>query len=243
MPQERTGPATGRTTTRRSVLGLLAGGGVGLALGHGAAAAAVGGAELAFRILRAGDPIGEHRVAFAPLGAAGLRVTTEIEVAVRLAFVTLYRFGQRVEAIWQDGRMTAASIEIRDQGERRRLTVDRRDGVLVAEGPGGLRELPADCVTDIDFWTPEITRRRQVLDTWTGEVVPLDIRAGPVETLRLGRLAVDARRFSLRANRGRSGEVWYTSDGTWVRGRLRTRGEMLEYLPRALPQLAQSGQT
>lgn len=228
-------------TTRRAALGLFAAGAAGLLLPRVAGAVTTDG--LVFRILRRGDAIGEHRVTFGPSGDGGLRVGTDIEVTVRLAFVTLYSFRERVDAVWRNGRMTAARIEIEDQGDRREIILARRDGILVAEGPGGIRELPDDCVTDIDFWTPEITRRSRVLDTWTGEVVPLEARPGPLETLRLGREEVAARRFSLRANRGRSGDVWYTADGIWVRGRLKTRGEDLEYLPIELPLPAQSGQT
>ncbi len=73
--------------------------------------------------------------------------------------------------------------------------------------------------------------------------MPIATQPGPVETVDLGALAVPARRFHLRANRGRSGLVWYTDDGIWVRGRLVTRGESLDYLPRSVPALAQSGQT
>ncbi|GBD43706.1 hypothetical protein HRbin40_01185 [bacterium HR40] len=230
-----------RAWTRRATFGLLGGAVCGAFLPLPVVAARA--EELVFRILRAEDEIGEHRVTFRRLPPDILEVTTDIEVAVRLALFTVYSFRERVVARWRNGRMVAAAIEIEDQGEARAFDVAEEEGGLVLHAAGSRRPLPAGCLTDIDFWTLEITRQTAVLDTWTGEMVPIEVRPGPVERLHLGPTAVTARRFALRANRGRSGEVWYAADGTWVRGRLRTRGEDLVYVPRGLPLVAQSGQT
>lgn len=229
--------------SRRGALGLLAAGTALAILPPVPSAALPEASALDFRILRKGSEIGGHRVRFARHDGDRLEVVTEIEVEVQLAFVTLYSFRQRVAQLWVGDRMQEAEIRIEDQGEVREFAVVGRDGVLELDFGGTRRILPPDCLTDIDFWNPAITRRTRVLDTWSGELVPIATEPGPVETVDLGALAVPARRFHLRANRGRSGLVWYTDDGIWVRGRLVTRGESLDYLPRSVAALAQSGQT
>lgn len=232
----------GGAWTRRGALGLFTAG-AACAVLPANAVPTPGADGLVFRIMRGSDEIGEHRVTLRRRDDRTVEVRTDIDVEVKFALLTVYSFHQRVASLWRDGRMVAAEIRIDDQGEVRELTVSEEGDGLLVRSSAGRRHIPAGTVTDIDFWTPEITRRDQVLDSSTGELVPLETRPGPVERLDLGSLTVRARRFSLRANRGRSGVVWYTDDGTWVRGRLRTRGEELDYLPRELPLIAQSGQT
>lgn len=228
--------------SRRRTLALLAAGAVSSVAHRSFADSAPAGRGFEFRILRQGSEIGRHRVDFFKPDRRSLEVVTEIEVNVQLAFVTVYSFRQQVAELWQDGRMRRAEIRIEDQGALREWTLSARDGGLELRAGDMRRILPADCLTDIDFWNPSITDRTWLLDTWSGEIVPVAVERGPVESVDLGAIAVSARRFHLRANRGRSGIVWYTDDGIWVRGRLVTRGESLDYLPHSAPILAQSGQ-
>lgn len=238
----QTRPDPPPSLSRRRTLVLLGAGAVSSLMRRSFADIPTARGGLEFRILRQGSEIGRHRVAFLKPDRQSLEVITEIEVDVQLAFITVYSFRQRVAELWQDGRMRRADIRIESQGEVREWLVVANDDGLELRAGSMRRMLPADCLTDIDFWNSSITRRTWLLDTWTGEVIPVAVERGPVERIDLGAIAVSARRFHLRANRGRSGTVWYTDDGTWVRGRLLTRGESLDYLPSSAPILAQSGQ-
>ncbi|HFD17103.1 MAG TPA: hypothetical protein ENJ38_12480, partial [Rhodospirillales bacterium] len=51
-------------------------------------------ADIAFDILRKGEKIGVHEVRFTALGDGDFRAETNVDVAVKLGFITLYRFEQ-----------------------------------------------------------------------------------------------------------------------------------------------------
>src|SRR3954454_3471839 len=56
-------------------------------------------ADLTFRIMRKDSEIGTHRVAFSPT-AQGFDVDVTIELAVKMAFVTVYSYEQHGRDTW-----------------------------------------------------------------------------------------------------------------------------------------------
>ena len=220
------------TTSRRA---FMAGSVAGLALlpGLRPLAAFAMPADIAFDILRKGEKIGVHEVRFTALGDGDFRAETNVDVAVKLGFITLYRFEQEVTEVWRRGTMVEASGITNDDGEKARLRAALEDGALMIEGPAGRQKAPLGAMTDIAFWNPKIARQDQVVDTWLGQLAPLIVGAGDFEEIELRGRRVRARRFSFTANRGRSGKVWYDEAGVWVRGYLKTPNAELDYLPTA----------
>ncbi len=190
-------------------------------------------ADIAFEIIREGEKIGVHEVRFTPLGNGDFEARTNVDVAVRLGFITLFRFRQEITETWRRGTMVEAEGLTDDDGEKARFHAELRGRELVIDGPAGLQKAPLGAMTDIAFWNPKIARQDQVVDTWLGQLAPLIVGAGDVEEIELRGRRLRARRFSFTANRGRSGKVWYDEDGVWVKGYLKTPNAELDYLPAA----------
>ena len=90
---------------RRAVLGS----GLGLLVlgaGRRALAADVLPPDLLFDVARKGSRIGSVRVRFRPDGA-GFAASTAWDLAVKLAFVTVYAYRQDADDRWRDGRLCA----------------------------------------------------------------------------------------------------------------------------------------
>lgn len=214
--------------TRRAAL--AAGAAAVLAPSAGAVA---GSRDLGFAVYRKGGKIGEHAFRFAPHATGASRVTSELDLAVKLAFVTVYRYRQVGEEEWDGDLLLRTRIETDDDGEATRVTARADGGRLRVAGPVGDYALPMGAMTDLGFWHQRVTRQAVLIDSQNGELVPVAITPGPLEPVEAGGATIDARRFALVASRGRAGTVWFDADGLLARALIDTRGERLEYRRRA----------
>ncbi|MDX6750984.1 DUF6134 family protein [Geminicoccaceae bacterium 1502E] len=227
MADPRAAVATARAAglTRRRFGGLtLALGALGLPL----PALGFEPVDRTFEIRRKGSAVGFHRIAF-ERGAAGLAVTTEIDIAVKFAFITAFRYSQRGRDVWQDEKLVASEVATDDDGNRSRVVLEAVDGKLRGVGPKGGIEMPLGDMTDLCWWNPGIVRRERLLDAQTGIVSILQSWEVGSERIELESGPVEARGYGIEASQGRAGEVWYDPDGRWIKALLHTRGEVLEY--------------
>lgn len=181
-----------------------------------------------FRVLRKGEDIGRHHVTFAREGD-GLQVDVEVELAVKIAFITVYRFRQSGRDFWRDGLLVEAHTVTDDDGKQSELVARVAKGGLEVEGASGSRVVPLGSMTDLCFWNDDILRAPQVVDTQTGEATRLRTqRIGTAPRLVAGREIV-ATRYRVDAGDGRAGTVWYDETEAWVGADFTTRGERLVY--------------
>ena len=183
--------------------------------------AAADSRTLAFDVLREGSPIGTHVVSIRTSGPR-TEVSIEIDLEVRFAFLTVYRYTHRSRETWTGDRLVKHS--------RRRPTTTARaprsrrapppEGIAV-DGSAGRYVAPVDTYPT-SYWRRDKVRRTQLLDTQSGKLVsvrntglgardmPVDGAAQPVEVYRVdGELAA---------------EVGYAADGSWATLAFEARG-------------------
>lgn len=211
---------------RRGVLGGL--GSLGLLAASGARAASLPEDRL-FAIFRKGEQIGTHTVTFSTAASGGLVVRHAIDVVVKLAFIPVYRYDQKVEDLWRDGRLVATDAATEENGQRSFVRVRERGGRLVCEGPRGVRDAPLGTMNDLSYWNVAIVRQRGLIDCQKGELEPLALEGGEADTVTVGGRPVATRRWRMNPNGSRGGEVWYDEAGRIVKAVVRTRGEVLDY--------------
>lgn len=211
--------------SRRGALAVVGGGLLAAGLGPAAAAAR---RDRRFKVYRNDVVIGSHTVRF---GAAegGMRVASRLDLAVKVAFVTLFRYRQAAEDLWRGGVLVQSRIETDDDGRKTQVLVERRDGKLAVEGRHGGYGVELGTMTDLCFWHEGITRQRHLIDSKDGELTRIATGPGVEETIRAGGVSIAARRFTIRVSEKRSGTIWYDAAGDWVKARLNTRGETLDY--------------
>ena len=185
--------------------------------------------DLSFRIYRKGEEIGVHRIRFAPV-PGGMSVDTEIDLKVKMAFVTVFSYEQRGRDIWKDGKLVEAEYVTDDDGTRTRVDVSAEGERLRFEGPSGPFDMPLGTMTDLAFWNDAIVRVEQLVDSQTAEVAEVSSQPGRTERLLVGDREIHASRYELASSNGRSGSIWYDDHGRWVKGIMHTRGETLDYV-------------
>jgi uncharacterized protein DUF6134 len=215
--------------TRRCLLGLAAAAAAIPLLRPVVPVRAYAGAQrdLRFRALRHGSPIGEHRVTFRPDGDR-LTVETRVDIAVKMLFITAFRFKHEAKEVWQSDRLVSVKSTTDDNG-----TLLQVSGNAVADGFRIIGEdgpflASAHLLTSNALWDSRIVRENRLIDVQHGGEIGL-------VTKQLGDEKVDTPHGAVRATRHHmitpyyAGSVFYDSDGRWVKGLLELKGEHLEY--------------
>ena len=215
------------TTARRPLILGAGACALGLLAGAPARAAAAKPADRVFDVLRRGSTIGRHRITFRQSGGQIL-ADTDIQLAVRAAFIVVFRYRQTGEDVWEDGALVRSDVATNDDGKESRVTLGRAGDRLAGRGPRGAIDLPLGSMTDLNWYDRRIMERPQVLDAQNGAVNPL-VRQGPLtETIEVGGRQIQATRYEVAAG-SQSGIIWYDETGSWTKGILRTKGEELDY--------------
>jgi hypothetical protein len=215
---------------RRGALALIGCGAMtaGLARPRPVLAEGGGPSDLRFDVYRKGARIGEHAVRFTPT-AQGQLVASRIELAVKVAFITAYRYVQDGEDEWRQGVLVGTNIATDDDGSKTLVTAAARGDRLHVSGPAGEYDLDLGTMTDLNFWNEGITRQARLIDSQNGEPIKVAVTPDSVERMPMRGRMIEARRFAMSSTKGRSGTVWYDADGTLVKAVVYTRGERLDY--------------
>jgi hypothetical protein len=192
--------------------------------------AAVPPLDRRFAIFRDGDEIGRHEVRFEPT-TDGFDVTTDIDIVVKLAFITAFHFRQHAVDRWVAGNLVESRVTTDDNGTRSATEIEARGSALSVEGGTENRTLrvPLGTMTDIAFWNLAIVRQRELVDIQKATLTDVAARHLGSESIDLAGQRIVADRFTIHSNTGRNGDIWFDAAGNWVQGHLITRGEALDY--------------
>lgn len=197
MPGQIAPPAAGQMPMlRRRALPLLA-----LPLLSWPARAAP--AAIRFRILRQGSQIGTHRVTFSEANGE-LTARTDVDIAVRLLGVTVFRFNHRFTELWAGDRLRLATSHHDRNGTVTEMVARAAEGGILVQGPKGPQRLPAEAAP-LSWWNPR-SFTRPLFDTETGEPLRLRWTRIPLPDGAVRWVATD----------GDESEGTYAADGTWL---------------------------
>jgi hypothetical protein len=163
-----------------------------------------------FRIMREGSQIGTHRVTFAEENAA-LTAHTEVDIAVRLMGITVFRFSHRFTETWAGGRLRLATSRLDRNGKVTEMEARAAEGAILVQGPEGPQHLPADAAP-LTWWDPS---------RFTGPLFDND--TGKPLRLQWSRVPLPGGGTRWRASGDEESEGSYAADGTWLDWK--TRGE------------------
>jgi hypothetical protein len=214
----------------RVILGLLAVTLVTTAAAAPSVISAGGGdeREWQFRVLLDGDEIGYHRFELVDDGDQ-YRVISEASFTVRFLFFDAYRYEHSNEELWRDGCLQR--MEARTEVNGKSLAVLGRrvgDGFVVATGDD--ESMISDCVMSFAYWTPDFLEQERLLNSQTGEYVPVRIEPVRQERLEIRGEQVDAIRYSLDAGK-LDMDLWYSPKREWLGLESTTKGgRLLRYV-------------
>lgn len=200
-------------TPRRAFLALAA---VPLVLGAADnAPPAPSAMRLEYVIKRNGDPIGSHVITFTREDG-DLLVDTRIEVAVRILFVTVYRYRKFARETWRGGRVVAYRADTDDDGDTITGRVISGPEGLVAEGPKGKTVAPFGTMIS-GYWNMATVKQTALIDSEDVTLVPIKVLGGEAAAITIGDRRFETRRYRITGALAR--ELWYGADGLLVKMR------------------------
>jgi hypothetical protein len=190
-----------------------------VALAGAAGATEVPEEPLDFTVVRDGEPVGTHIIAFRPV-ESGTTVEIKTDVAVKLAFITLYRFEHRGLELWRDDRLLSLSSTTNDDG--RRHTLDARMGGSAIEVTGdGARSTADASIIPASLWNPALVRQSRLLNTLDGTQMEVTVEDIGEEKISVRGRQTVARHYVVRGALQR--ELWYDLSGVLARVRFKGR--------------------
>lgn len=186
-----------------------------------------------FLILRHGQAVGHHRIAFSrpnPAKAHGTEggpfvVRSDVEIRVGLMGTYTYTFTHHAEETWRGGWLDALVADTDDEGRRFRLRARRQDGIF-AGAVNGAQFTVAGYIVPSSLWHHDTIAVKALLDTIDGRVKLVQARYLGEEEVPVAGRPVVARHYALDGQIQR--RLWYDArcrlvraaylarDGTWL---------------------------
>jgi Family of unknown function (DUF6134) len=184
-------------------------------------------ADRRFSVLYKGFKIGTHTISYS--SATGeTRVNTEINLEVKIAFVSAYSFSHRSEETWRAGRLMSLSSDTVEHGEPVHV-----EGAATAQGfrvvsKAGPFIASAATLTSNSLWTPAMLEQTTVVDAQHGGVIGVSARKVADEAIVIRGGQVQATRYTF-ITPYYAGSVWYDSGNHWVHAEFERDGSKVQY--------------
>lgn len=180
-----------------------------------------------FRVLRDGSEIGTHNVSFSG-SPDNLESQTTIRLAVRVAFITAFRFAHDAEERWEKGSLVFLRTKTDDNGTVYEVSGGPAAGGFRVVGPGGPLITPSGLLTSTALWHPAYVRQSLLINAQQGGEIGLSVRKvaeEPMSGAGGGGMSEKYRMITPQC----SGYVWYDNAMRWLRAELNIKGERLRY--------------
>jgi len=180
-----------------------------------------------FAVLYKGFKIGGHTVSYSP-ATGETRVDTDIDLSVKVAFLSVFAFRHRSQETWRAGRLMSLNSETVEHGETLHV-----EGAATPQGfrvvsKGGPVIASSATLTSNSLWTPAMLEQATVVDAQRGGVIGVSARKFADEQIAIAGGPVRATRYTLITPYF-AGTVWYDKTNLWVHGEFERDGSKVDY--------------
>ena len=182
-----------------------------------------------FRVMLDDQPIGSHKVRVNSSDDT-IAVHTVANFDVRILFIPVYSYEHEAKEKWSDGCVVNISSKTDDNGKLFFINSARNTQNLSLSTHDGASQIDG-CVRTFAYWDVNLLQSDRLLNTQTGEYLPVSVTDLGVGTLEIDGTEVQARSFRLVAE-DMTIDLWYTKDMRWLALESVTdNGSVLRYLP------------
>ena len=187
------------------------------------------GGVFEYTVLRNGSPIGYNRVVVTPNPERNeVALSFDSELAVKLGFITVYRYTHQREEVWRDGRLVHAVGETNDNGENFEIEVRSEGGGYVRTVNDRVEALELDR-RPLAVWDPSLVNgHTSFFSVSEDRLLDVSVEFGGRQRVEWadGEALVD--HYKMTGDEER--ELWYGTDGVLVRAKFRSRGSDIEFV-------------
>jgi hypothetical protein len=188
---------------------------------------------IAFDVFRGDSHFGTHILRFEEAGDR-LRVVSDVDLRVRLGPITVFRYEHDSTEVYEDGTLVSFESTTLKDGEELIVDLSRQGETLAGRGSaedGASLDiaLPAGLPLS-SHWQGYASGTRTILNTETGQEMPVTVTELGEETIQINDQPVLARHIRLEGSL--TLDLWYDGDGEWIRTRFSARGQDITYVRR-----------
>ena len=170
---------------------------------------------LDFAVIRDGEVIGHHRVAFLQEGPT-TTMAVEAKIEISLLGITLYRFLHNGREIWRAGRLVDFHTKTNDDGDRLMVEAQRNGaGDFDVRYTGKAQVVPGISIPS-SLWRLGILEARvedRLLHTITGELLPMKVTGLGRRQVETADGLITAEGYFVDARPDFHRELWYDEAG------------------------------
>ncbi|SVA37631.1 uncharacterized protein METZ01_LOCUS90485 [marine metagenome] len=155
--------------------------------------------EVKFDVIRKNKVIGSHEITFTENNDV-LLVETNIDIEVKVLFISAYTFIHQSTETWINGNFTkiVAHSDFEDEREYFIKGQDNNDSFL-ASGMDGKLELDKNILPS-NFWNIDVLKQKEIFDTQKGVVRTIDVEDLGYEKIKVNKKNIKCNKFILNAS-------------------------------------------
>ncbi len=155
--------------------------------------------KVIFDVIRKNKVIGSHEIEFIK-NDDSLLVKTNINIKVKVLFVTAYEFAHESTETWSEGNFIKIDAHTDFEDEREYYIKGRDDGDLfLASGMDGKLELDKNILPS-NFWNIDVLKQKEIFDTQKGVVRTIDVEDLGYEEIKVNKENIKCNKFILNAS-------------------------------------------
>lgn len=172
------------------------------------------GPDLSFSVWRNGQQIGRHKLAFEQ-DSGQLKVSTSIDLAVKLVGITAYRYSHRAQEVWSGDALLSLTSRTDDDGKQYTVQANRTGaGIAVQAESAGRQVLPATILPS-SHWNFRQVAQTVLLNSQKGNEARVKVTALGRETIRTASSTLPATRYRYEGDVKM--DQWFDDRGRWVK--------------------------
>lgn len=170
------------------------------------------GDHLHFRVLRNGNPIGDHFIHFKP-SETGLAVSTAGSLLVKFAGIPVFRYSVRATEYWEKGVFRQLDSAVNFNGTPLTVHAERVGDGYSVRGTRVPRYVAPPNLLPLTYWN-KMMMEGTILNIQTAHCYPVTVHSpgwNALPTANNG--TITAQRFNLTGKLHMS--IWYDEDNNW----------------------------
>ena len=174
--------------------------------------------------------IGTHVLTFRCDGDK-LVVETEVEVKVKILFVTVYKRRAQYREVWQGDRLISYDARTDDDGDLYETTARIEGEEMIVDGVDGTVRVPLDTVSTHP-WNMAAIDRPLLFGQRDGKLRKVEVEQAKPEIIEIDGKRIETQKYIVDGELER--ELFYDADGSWLQWRLERDGKTVTITKRGL---------
>lgn len=169
--------------------------------------------DLYYHVFLDGDKIGYHRVTIKPIAS---RKTVEVEASFNVKFLIFnaYQYQHTAKEEWIDSCLSRILTTTDDNGTKLFVNGQQQSDTFKIESPQGSESVKG-CVKSFAYWDPQLIQASHLLNTQTGQYIPVQTLKLGEENISLGQGRVNATHYRIISDQFVI-DLWYSAKQEWL---------------------------